>query len=117
MCDAFCYDFAEDICELESLYFIQICLPGRRSFQQHHTSIHNNMDFMVQNILSKFVTYSYFQRTERHLHSTRSFISVHRSPPLDPKLSEVNPVRPIDPYLPMHRWEHSSEMYIKTNGM
>jgi hypothetical protein len=25
---------------------------------------------------------------------------VHKSPPLDPILSQLNPVRPIDPYLP-----------------
>jgi len=25
---------------------------------------------------------------------------VHKSPPLDPILSQMNPVRPIDPYLP-----------------
>jgi hypothetical protein len=25
---------------------------------------------------------------------------VHKSPPMDPTLSQLNPVRPIDPYLP-----------------
>jgi hypothetical protein len=28
---------------------------------------------------------------------------VHKSPPLDPILSQLNPVRPIDPYLPKVR--------------
>jgi len=45
--------FAEKKFETESRCFIPICLPDRRSFQQHHTPIDKCMNFMVRGILWK----------------------------------------------------------------
>jgi hypothetical protein len=55
---------------------------------------------MVQDIIWKADCYSARQKYPAFLLNTKVHHRVHKSPPLDPILSQPSPVRPIDPYLP-----------------
>jgi hypothetical protein len=69
-------NFSEKNCESESWYFIPICLPDRRLLQQHQTPTGKFMTFLVQDILSKLVNFSHFQRKVHFIQETISFITV-----------------------------------------
>jgi hypothetical protein len=56
---------------------------------------------MVQGIIWKADSHSACQKISCFLYGIRRFIKMlTKSPPLDPILSQPNPVRPIDPHLP-----------------
>jgi hypothetical protein len=55
---------------------------------------------MVQDIIWKADCYSARQKYPAFLRNPKVHHRIHKSPPLDPILSQPNAVRPIDPYLP-----------------
>jgi hypothetical protein len=59
-------------------------------------------------VFEKLTVTQFIKKYPAFLWNPKVHYRVHKSPPRDPILSQANPVRPIDPYLPKVHFEKNT---------